>query len=212
MANFFKKPVASAGDASSASGSVTEDAAAGVEDGPACAPLMSRSERDQEAAVKLHRNFHPWEKPKNAVVAGFPLGPGPNRNHRREAKAPEGTDLGSWISHWKQNPRRNDIAHTTLRDDGRPHPRMKMVQLCMMVPVTRTQLVDVDVDAVKKVIWDIEADPEEQQLQVILNEAEATSEGLYRCMIYISSSRCKRVQAVEHLSRGFLYSGVFLNA
>jgi hypothetical protein len=183
MANFFKKPVTSPGDAAFASGSVTEGltVAAGIEDGSIhTQSISSRSERDQEAAVKLHRNFHPWEKPKNAIVAGYPFGPGPNRNHGREAKAPSGTDLGSWISHWKKNPRRNECAPTTLRDDGRPHPRMKMIQLCMMVPVTRTQLVDVDVDAVKKVIWDIEADPQEQQLQLILNEAEAASDGLYR--------------------------------
>jgi hypothetical protein len=65
-----------------------------------------------------------------------------------------------------------------------------------MVPVTRTQLVDVDVEAVKKVIWDIEADPQEQQLQVILNEAEATSDGLYRCQIDV----CTRIDASVHAS------------
>ena len=144
---------------------------------------MVRSEKEQEIPFKVHRNFHPWEKPKNAKVAGYPFGPGNIRDDKENsaAMAPTGSDLNSWILHWKKNPRPDERQRMALRENGSPHPRMKMIQLCMMVPVTRTQLVDVDIDASKKVIWDIEADPEEKQLQTILDEAQPTSDGLYRC-------------------------------
>ena len=184
MANFFKKPTATY-QAESSQSANHEDASdvSGVEQFEKHDALnVTRCEKDRDIAVKVHRNFHPWEKPKNAIVAGFPHGPSNVHNDHldQDIPAPNGTDLQSWIAHWKKNPRKNQPQQIALRENGSPHPRMKMLQLCMMVPVAKTQLVDVDIDASKKVIWDVEADPEEKQLQSILCEAEPISDGLFR--------------------------------
>ena len=39
-----------------------------------------------------------------------------------------------------------------LREDGTAHPRLKLIQLNMKIPLVKTQLVDVDVEAEKKVM------------------------------------------------------------
>ena len=176
MASFFKKPSgpspskASAADAASAEG--------GDMDMDPQAGGATKQEKDQEAAARAHRNFHPWEKPRNAIVAGYPCGPGEARPVY--PAPPSGTDLASWVKYMRGMPRRADAAKVVLRADGTPHPKMKFFQLNMMVPVTRTQLLDVDLDAARKVVWDVENDPEEQQLQQILNEAESMPDGLLR--------------------------------
>jgi hypothetical protein len=199
MANFFKK----SNQADCSDSSVTEETShvSGVE--PCEKQEIGnppRSEKDRDAAVKVHRNFHPWEKPKNAIVAGFPFGPGNIRNDLPilDASYPHSTDLKSWVEHWKKNPRKNQEQRIALRENGSPHPRMKMIQLCMMVPVTKTQLVDVDIEATRKVLWDIEADPEEKQLQSILCEAEPTSDGLFRHEIFLL---CTPICSCENSSK-----------
>ncbi len=55
---------------------------------------------------------------------------------------------------------------------------MKLIQLHMRLPLVRTQLLDVDVDAFQKVLWDIE-DNSEEQLAVIMAEAVQDEDGLY---------------------------------
>jgi hypothetical protein len=181
MANFFKKSTACSSTGKSLGCSViTEDSGVGTGD----ELLLTKDQveaGDQDLNTKAHRNFHPWEKPKNAIVAGYPFGPDNCSAFVANEScdlAPPLSDLQSWIAHWKKSPRVNDCEPASRRDVRAP--RMKMIQLTMMVPITRTQLVDVDVDACKKVVWDVEADPEEQQLQTILNEAVQTPEGLYR--------------------------------
>jgi len=105
---------------------------------------------EAKAAVggsKERRNFHRWEKPKNAMVAPFPYGPAESKGASRSAAAP---DLTSWLAVLRSEPVRA-IRARPLREDGMPHPKMKLVQLNMKIPLVRTQLVDVDVEAEKKV-------------------------------------------------------------
>lgn len=67
-----------------------------------------------------------------------------------------------------------------VREDGREHPKMKLIQLNMKLPVVRTQLVDVDVDAPQKIVWDVEEDNAEEKLTEMLAECDETEDGLYR--------------------------------
>ena len=94
------------------------------------------------------RNFHRWEKPKNAVMAPFPYGPAESKCESRSAASP---DLTSWLAVLRSEPVRS-IRAPPLRDDGTPHPKMKLIQLNMKIPLVRTQLVDVDIEAEKKVV------------------------------------------------------------
>lgn len=101
-----------------------------------------------KSAQKELRNFHPWEKPKNALVAPFPYGPG--AQHERASQSPASTDLASWLAVLRSETVRTARTRP-LREDGTPHPKMKLIQLNMKIPLVKTQLVDVDVEAEKKV-------------------------------------------------------------
>ena len=146
---------------------------------------VSADPSDPGILLKRKRNFHPWEPPKGALVAGFPYGPGANTDFNSafsisKQEPPQWSNLETWIAFWRACPRRNEILPSQSRDNSQPLPRMKLVQLCMMVPVTLTQLVDVDLDSQRKVVWDVEADPLQEQLKVILEESEELPDGLLR--------------------------------
>jgi hypothetical protein len=86
--------------------------------------------------------------------------------------------MQSWVARWKALKPRT-AATRPLREDGTEHKRMKLIQLHMRLPLVRTQLLDVDVDAFQKVLWDIEENSEEQ-LAAIMAEAEQCEDGLYQ--------------------------------
>ena len=67
-----------------------------------------------------------------------------------------------------------------LREDGTPHPKMKFFQLNMRIPLTETQLIDVEIDAEKKIWWDNEWDEAEDKLREIKADWEPQSDGLYK--------------------------------
>lgn len=125
---------------------------------------------------KSHLNFPPWEKPANAVVAGFPYGPGEPTTIQNDAPEPS---MKSWAARWKNSSPRAK-PQRPLREDGTPHRRMKIIALHMRLPVVRTQLLDVDVDALQKVVWDVE-DNSEEQLDAILADAVQDEGGLFHC-------------------------------
>ena len=97
---------------------------------------------------KERRNFHPWEKPKNAVVASFPFGPAAESN--RKSRSAASADLASWLEVLRSETVRT-VRQRPMREDGTPHPKMKLIQLNMKIPVVKTQLIDVDLEAEKKV-------------------------------------------------------------
>ena len=97
---------------------------------------------------KERRNFHPWEKPKNAVVASFPFGPAAESN--RKSRSAASADLASWLAVLRSETVRTE-RQRPMREDGTPHPKMKLIQLNMKIPVVKTQLIDVDLEAEKKV-------------------------------------------------------------
>lgn len=101
-------------------------------------------------AQKERRNFHPWEKPKNALVAPFPYGPGTQQKCASSQSAAS-EDLASWLAVLRSETVRT-VRTRPLREDGTPHPKMKLIQLNMKIPLVKTQLVDVDVEAEKKVM------------------------------------------------------------
>jgi len=102
-----------------------------------------------KAAQKERRNFHPWEKPKNALVACFPYGPG--GQNKPVTQSASSADLASWLAVMRNETVRNARTRP-LREDGTAHPRLKLIQLNMKIPLVKTQLVDVDVEAEKKVL------------------------------------------------------------
>jgi hypothetical protein len=104
----------------------------------------------QAAAPKERRNFHPWEQPKNAVVAPFPYGPA--AKSKTATKSAVSADLAGWLAVLQSETVRI-VRKRPLRDDGTPHPKMKLIQLNMKIPIVKTQLVDVDVEAEKKVTY-----------------------------------------------------------
>eukprot|EP00960_Hanusia_phi_P049235 759446-Hanusia_phi.AAC.3 len=168
MASFFKK----SGD--SPTKSKDEDRSSASKADSVSPPNESAF---KELSCKTASSFRPWEAPRNAVVASFPFGPAPNSKSTRTA--PIDSDLQSWLDLLRKEPIR-ERPQRALREDGKVHPKMKLIQLNMKLPVVKTQLVDVDVDASQKVIWDIEEEGQEAKLEGIMNEAEPTSDGLYR--------------------------------
>lgn len=107
----------------------------------------STPSKSSSDSSKPHANFRGWEDPAHSTVAGFPYGPG--KNDRQAADLPEASIEG-WVSKWKSMPARPPIARPT-RDDGTMHPVMKIIHVHMRLDVVKTQLIDVDIDAVKKV-------------------------------------------------------------
>eukprot|EP00286_Rhodomonas_abbreviata_P018604 CAMPEP_0181296646 /NCGR_PEP_ID=MMETSP1101-20121128/4816_1 /TAXON_ID=46948 /ORGANISM="Rhodomonas abbreviata, Strain Caron Lab Isolate" /LENGTH=1106 /DNA_ID=CAMNT_0023401527 /DNA_START=256 /DNA_END=3577 /DNA_ORIENTATION=- len=138
---------------------------------------------------KAHRNFHPWERPKNAEVAPFPWGPG--EAEAPSGPSPEGTDLSSWLKELRKQPKRYR-PRRPLREDGTEHQKMKLIQLNMKLPIVRTQLVDVDIDAPQKLVWDVEEDDSEKKLNEILEQSDPTPDGLY----------CWRGRTLQMLTEG----------
>jgi hypothetical protein len=135
----------------------------------------SSSSPSEKPKQKVHSNFFPWEKPANATVASFPYGPGTSvTKSSQEAPKPS---MQAWIARWKTLRPRTPAARP-LREDGTEHKRMKLIQLHMRLPLVRTQLLDVDVDAFQKLLWDIEENSEEQ-LAAIMAEAVQDEDGLY---------------------------------
>ena len=102
----------------------------------------------QAAPQKERRNFHPWERPKNAVVASFPFGP--SAESTRKSRSAASADLASWLQVLRSETVRT-VRPRPLREDGTPHPKMKLIQLNMKIPLVKTQLIDVDLEAEKKV-------------------------------------------------------------
>ncbi len=116
-------------------------------------PHAHSTSEDKTSAAGTHsqkerRNFHPWEKPKNAVVASFPFGPAAESN--RKSRSAASADLASWLEVLRSETVRT-VRQRPMREDGTPHPKMKLIQLNMKIPVVKTQLIDVDIEAEKKV-------------------------------------------------------------
>lgn len=135
MSNFFTKKSAGV------SPSKQSDSATGS------SPSTSTPSKSSADPSKPHANFRGWEDPAHSTVAGFPYGPG--KSDRQAADLPEASIEG-WVSKWKSMPPRPPISRPT-RDDGTLHPLMKIIHIHMRLPVVNTQLIDVDIDAVKKV-------------------------------------------------------------
>ena len=129
---------------------------------------------------KEKRNFPAWERPKNAVVAAFPFGPGEGGS-RNASQPAVSADLTGWLSVMRNETMTGRTVRTRpLREDGTPHPKMKFFKLKMLIPLTETQLIDVEIDAEKKIWWDNEWDEAEDKLREIKADWEPQSDGLYK--------------------------------
>jgi hypothetical protein len=178
MSAFLKKAPTTSPDAKPA-GSASS-AAPSDRSKAASASLLSFVSPEKKApSGKVSSNFHPWEKPKNSIVAGFPYGPDFGEAHAAQAlpPAPETPALSSWLSVWRTAPARKR-AERPMRFEDREHPAMRVFQLHMNIPQTIIQLVDVDVDAMVKVMWDIEDEDAEQKLSEIMAEGEEDGDGV----------------------------------
>eukprot|EP00961_Rhodomonas_salina_P226332 3059773-Rhodomonas_salina.1 len=61
----------------------------------AVAPASALGFASKAVTKQVQRNFHPWEPPKNAVIAPLPFGPG--GEHVPAGPSPEEPDLKSWL-------------------------------------------------------------------------------------------------------------------
>lgn len=104
-----------------------------------------------KVTARERRNFHPWEKPKNAVVACFPYGPGEITDKKKQSTVSAcDSDLASWLAVLRTEAKPS-VRSRAMREDGTAHPKMKLIQLNMKIPLVKTQLLDVDVEVEKKV-------------------------------------------------------------